>query len=52
MEYYGDYLKTAINVVHYSFLESNRSITTEIYNQKLGKMHVQLSKMRSALVNR
>lgn len=38
--------------IHYSFLESNRSIADKIYCQRLDQTHIPLSKMRQALVNR
>ena len=40
---------SAIGVVHYSFLESKKSITAKVYGHE---MHVQLIKMRLPLVNR
>lgn len=41
----------AIDVIHYSSLESNQSITTKVYCQQPDEMNIQLSKMRPALVN-
>ena len=38
-------------IIHYSFLESNQSITAEVYCQQLDDMHIKLSKMGPALVN-
>lgn len=40
----------AIDIIYYSFLEYNQSITAELYSQKLHELHMQLSK--PALVNR
>ena len=41
---------SAIGVDHYSFLESNQSITAEVYCQQLNEIHVQSCKMQLALV--
>ena len=41
----------AKDVVHYSFLNANQSITAEVYCNQLDKMHSHLQKMWPALVN-
>lgn len=49
----GDYGCNAyIFVIHYSFLESIQGITVEVYSQEMDEMHIRLSKMKPALVNR
>ena len=42
---------SAIGIVHYSFLESNKRIAAEIYWQKLDEIYIKLSKVCLALVN-
>lgn len=43
---------SAIGVIHYSFLETNQSITAEIYCNQLADMHASLQEKSPALVNR
>ena len=42
---------SVIGIVYYSFLESNKCITVELYHLHLDEMHVYLSQMWPVLVN-
>lgn len=43
---------SAINVINCTFLKSNQRITAVVYCQQLDEIHIQLNKLRRALVNR
>ena len=43
---------SAIDIFHYSFQQYNQSISAKVYCQQMDEMHVQLSKMRSVLINK
>ena len=43
---------SAAHLIHYSFLNPNKTITSEKYAQQIDKMHQKLQHLQPALVNR
>ena len=43
---------SADHLIHYSFLNPNKTITSEKYAQQIDKMHQKLQHLQPALVNR
>ena len=44
--------QSAAHLIHYSFLNPNKTITSEKYAQQIDKMHQKLQYLQPALVNR